>query len=289
VGRASGWQAAEEKPVVVLGAGGLLARGLVETLEEHDYHHVALGKNSLDISYEGRVRAHLRGLNPGMVINAASYTDIDGAEAASEQAFEVNGAGAGHVARVAAELDALVVHISTDFVFDGTEAAPYSPDHNPNPVNIYGKSKLEGERLVRKETEKHLIVRASLLFGPGGKNIVDTLLKGEGAPMKLPEDRIVSPTYTRHFADGIIRLANKGARGTFHLANAGQCDLYTFGREVIRKGNGKISVYPVHSKSIKRPAQRILNGALDCSSAYELLGSALPSWEAALGEYIKSR
>ena len=287
MGRASGWQAAEEKPVIVLGAGGLLARGLVEALEEHDHHYVALSENSLDITHEGRVRAHLRGLNPGVVINAAGYTHIDDAETASEQAFEVNGAGAGHVARVAAELDALVVHISTDYVFDGTESAPYSPRHSPNPVNIYGKSKLEGEKLVREETEKHLIVRTSLLFGPGGKNIVVTLLEGEGATMKVPEDRIVSPTYTRHLADGIIRLANKGARGTFHLCNSGQCDLYTFAREVVRRGSGKTSVYPVHSRSIKRPAQRILNGALDCSSAYEFLGSALPSWEAALEEYIE--
>lgn len=289
MGRASGWEAAEEKPVVVLGAGGLLAKAMVEILEDQDHHYVALGVDSLDITYEGRVRTILKGLNPGVVINAAGYTDIDAAEKEPERAFEVNGAGAGNVAGVCAELGALVVHISTDYVFDGTGLTVYLPDDKPEPVNVYGKSKLEGEKLVRERAEDHLIVRTSLLFGPGGKNLVNTLLEGERKPMKIPEDRIVSPTYTKHFADGLIRLANKGERGTFHLCSAGQCSLYDFAREVVRQGKGTTAVYPVHSRSIKRPAARLLNGALDCSSAYEILGSPLPPWQAALGEYIGSR
>jgi len=288
MGRASGWIAAEEKPVVVLGAGGLLAKAIVDTLEDQDHHYVALSESSLDITYEGRVRVLLKGLNPGIVINAAGYTDIDGAEENPERAFEVNGAGAGNVAGVCAELGALVVHVSTDYVFDGTGLTVYLPEDKPEPVNVYGKSKLEGERLVREKAENHLIVRTSLLFGAGGNNLVNTLFEGERAPMEIPVDRIVSPTYTRHFADGMIRLAGKGARGTFHLCNHGRCSLYAFAREVVRQGKGKTAVYPVHSRSIRRPAARILNGALDCSSSYDILGSPLPPWEAALSEYIGS-
>jgi dTDP-4-dehydrorhamnose reductase len=268
----------------------MVARALVDAMENHDYHYIALGEKSLDITYEGRIAALLKGLNPQVIINAAAYTDIDGAESDRELAFEVNGVGAGNVAAVAAAIGALVVHLSTDYVFDGTGHSPWSPDDETSPVNVYGSSKLEGERMVRERTDNHLIIRTSLLYGLGGKNLVDTLLShGDGDSMDIPDDRIISPTYTRHLAEGLLRLANHGAKGTYHLCNAGQCSLFDFAGEVVRLGGGKTSVSPVPSGSLSRPAQRILNGALDCSTAYDLLGSPLPSWQEALKQYLESR
>jgi dTDP-4-dehydrorhamnose reductase len=290
MGRASGWEAAEEKPFVILGAGGMVARALVDAMENHDYHYVALSEKSLDITYEGRIAALLKGLNPQVIINAAAFTDIDGAESDRELAFEVNGAGAGNVAAVAAAIGALVVQVSTDYVFDGTGHAPWSPDDETNPINVYGSSKLEGERLVRERTDNHLIVRTSLLYGSGGKNLVDTLLSpGDSNSMDVPDDRIISPTCTRHLAEGLLRLVNHGAKGTYHLCNAGQCSLFEFASEVVRLGEGDTSVNPVTSGSLPGPAPRILNGALDCSSSYDVLGSPLPSWQEGLKEYLKSK
>ncbi len=290
MGRASGWEAAEEKPFVVLGAGGLVATAFVEAMEHHDYHYVALSEKSLDITYEGRIAALLKGLNPQVIINTAGYTDIDGAETNSDIAFEVNAAGAGNVAAVAAEIGALVVHLSSDYVFDGSGETPWQPDDGTGPVNVYGSSKLEGEKQVRSRTDKHLIIRSSLLYGKGRHNIVDTVLSHDEAQiLDLPGDMTICPTYTRHFAEGVLRLANLGTTGTHHLCNSGQCTLYEFAREVARTGGGEAGVSQTFSAAINRPAARILNGTLDCTSAYELLGSPLPSWQEGLEQYLESR
>ena len=290
MGRASGWEAAEEKPFVVLGAGGLVATAFVEALERHDYHYVALSEKSLDITYEGRIAALLKGLNPQVIINAAGYIDIDGAEANRELAFEVNATGAGNVAAVGAEIGALVVQMSSDYVFDGSGETPWQPGDETSPVNVYGASKLEGEKQVRGKTDNHLIVRSSLLYGQGRKNIVDTVLSHDEAEiLDLPGDMTICPTYTRHFAEGVLRLANLGATGTYHLCNSGQCTLYEFAREVARTGGGEAGVSQTFSAAMNRPAARILNGSLDCSKTYEFLGEPLPSWQEALKQYLEDQ
>ena len=290
MGRASGWKAAEERPFVVLGAGGLVATAFVQAFEDHDYHYVALSEKSLDITYEAHLPILLKGLNPQVIINAAGYTNIDSAETDREQAFEVNSTGAGNVAGFAASIGARMVQISTDFVFDGSGETPRFPDDETSPVNVYGESKLEGEKQVRSKTDNHLIVRTSLLYGPGRGDIVDTLLSHhEGEILDLSADRIINPTYTRHFAEGVLRLANFGANGTYHLCNTGQCSLYEFAREVVHLGDGEAGVSSGHTKSEPGKADRIRNGSLDCTSAYEILGEPLPSWQEALKQYLEDQ
>jgi dTDP-4-dehydrorhamnose reductase len=290
MGRASGWKAAEEKPFVVLGAGGLVATAFVDALERHDYHYVALSEKSLDITYEGRIAALLKGLNPQVIINAAGFTDIDGAETDRDTAFEVNGAGAGNVAAVAAEIGALVVQMSSDYVFDGSGEAPWQPDDETSPVNVYGSSKLEGEKQVRSRTDNHLIIRSSLLYGQGRNNIVDTVLShDETQILDIPGDMTICPTYTSHFAESVLRLANLGAKGTHHLCNSGQCTLYEFAREVARTGGGEAGVSQTFSAATNRPAARILNGAMDCTKTYEFLGEPLPSWQEGLEQYLEDQ
>ncbi len=289
MGRAPNWQAAEEKPVVVLGAGGMLATALVDVLEDQEQHYVALSEQTLDITYEGRVAAILKGLNPRFIINAAAYTDVDGAETNRELAFEVNGIGAGNVAKVAAGIDATVIHISTDYVFNGSKTSPYLPDDEINPINVYGASKLEGERLIRQASDNHLIVRTAWLYGPNGKNFVTTMLKFGRIrdSLDVVDDQRGCPTYTRHLADGIVHLMNRNITGTYHLSNSGQCSWYEFAKEIFQQTGVNVEVNSVPTEGFPLPAARPKNSVLDCSAAYEILGGSLLTWQEALGEYLK--
>ncbi len=289
MGRAPHWEAAEERPVVVLGAGGMLATALVSALEDEDHHYVALSEQDLDITYEGRVAVILKGLNPRTVINAAAYTDVDGAETHRDIACEVNGAGAGHVATAAASIGANVIHLSTDYVFDGQKRIPYLLGDKADPINVYGASKLKGEKLVRGKTDDHLILRSSWLYGPNGKNFVNTMLDlgRSGGSLDVVDDQKGCPTYTRHLAGGIIRLMNLGVTGTYHLSNTGQCSWYEFAVEIFRQSGITIEVKPVPTEAFPRPASRPRNSVLDCSATFELLGGPLSSWKEALGEYMR--
>ena len=289
MGRAPNWQAAEEKPVVVLGAGGMLATALVDALEDQEQHYVALSEQALDITYEGRVAAILKGLNPRFVINAAAYTDVDGAEANKDIAFDVNGLGAGNVAKVTADIEATVIHISTDYVFNGQKNSPYLSDDKVDPINVYGDSKLEGERLVRQTNENHLIIRTAWLFGSGGWNFVNNMLNlGRNRDaFDVVDDQKGSPTFTRHLAEGIVGLMNRGAVGTYHLSNSGQCTWYEFAKEIFHQSGMNVKVTPVSTEAFPRPASRPRNSVLDCSAANEILGRSLPPWQEALEKYLE--
>jgi dTDP-4-dehydrorhamnose reductase len=289
MGRAPHWKAAEERPVVVLGAGGMLATALVDALEARDLHYVALGEQTLDITYEGRVTVILKGLNPVVVINAAAYTDVDGAEADRALAYEVNAVGAGNVASAAFGLGARVIHISTDYVFDGLKGAPYSPDDKANPINVYGASKLEGENLVRENNGDHLIVRTSWLYGPKGKNFVTTMLDlgCSLSALDVVDDQTGSPTYTRHLAAAIIKLIYHPFKGICHLTNAGQCTWNEFAREIFLQRGMQVEVRPVPTEAFPRPALRPPNSVLDCTMTYQYLGKPMPFWQVALEDYLK--
>ena len=289
MGRAPNWQAAEERPVVVLGAGGMLATALVDVLEEQEQHYVALSEHDMDITIEGRIAAILKGLHPRVVINAAAYIDVDGAESNREIAFDVNGVGAGHVAAVAASMDAQIIHVSTDYVFNGSKESPYLPDDEVDPINVYGASKLEGERLVRESSDNHLIARTAWLYSSNGKNFVDTMLAlgRTKDSLDVVDDQKGSPTFTRHLAAGIVGLMNRGAIGPYHLTNSGQCSWFEFAKEIFGQSRMDVEVNPVPTEAFPRPAPRPRNSVLDCSAAYEILGGPLPSWQEALGKYLK--
>jgi dTDP-4-dehydrorhamnose reductase len=273
---------------VVLGAGGMLATALVKELERREQHYISLSEHDLDITFEGRVITLLKSLNPGVVVNAAAYTDVDGAESNRALAFEVNAAGAGNVARAAAMIDALMVQVSTDYVFDGRKGSPFRPDDPTGPINIYGVSKLEGEKLVAGVAGKHLIVRTSWLFGPGGRNFVTTMLKlsEERDTLKVIDDQVGSPTFTDHLAPGIMKLARLGTTGIHHLSNSGICTWFEFAAEIFRLSGAEVKAVPCTTAEYPTAARRPANSVLDCSASYASLPAPLPSWQEALALYI---
>ena len=279
----------EGRPVVVLGSGGMLGTAIRDVLTDLGRDFVGLRSREMDVTKKEQVDAVLKDIQPCVLINAAAYTNVDGAETEQKRAFDINGLGAGNVAMATSALGITMVHISTDYVFDGTKDGPYLPGDDTNPLGIYGSSKLEGERLVREITADHLIIRTSWLFGPNGKNFVRTMLElGKSrSSIDVVNDQTGSPTYSRHLAKAIMNLLDQKVTGTWHLANADYCTWYSFAKEIFRQSAMAVDVNPLKTEEFPLPASRPHNSILDCSATYKVLGGPLPTWQEALGEYLE--
>jgi dTDP-4-dehydrorhamnose reductase len=276
--------------IAVIGSGGMLGTDLTEVLVRSGFTVYPLDLPEIDITDYNSLSKNLIPLKPNVIINTAAYTDVDGCESDEGRAIKVNGDGAGNAARAAAESEALMVHISTDYVFDGGKENPYDPEDIPNPQNAYGRSKLAGEKQVKEMAPDHLILRSSWLFGRAGKNFVDTMitLGRERDHLKVVDDQRGSPTYTRHLAEGILKLLGTDLRGTCHLTNSGSCTWYGFAREILSIASIDVRIEPCTSEEYPLPATRPANSVLDCTSAYSAIGGPLPSWQEAVREYLKN-
>ncbi|MCD6405290.1 MAG: dTDP-4-dehydrorhamnose reductase [Planctomycetes bacterium] len=242
-----------------------------------------------DITDPESVAALFDEINPDVVINCAAYTNVDGAESDRDAAFDANAVGPEMLARAARASGALLVHISTDFVFDGTLLRPYREDDPPNPQGAYGKSKLAGEVAVAAIAPEHLIVRTAWLYGPNGRNFVSTILQAarDKGHLKVVNDQAGSPTFTGTLAEFVWRLAAAGARGIFHVAGSGKCTWYDLACEAVRLWGIDASVEPVTTAEFPRPAPRPANSALDCGKAERLLGIKVPPWQDGLKAYLE--
>ena len=230
------------KKVAIIGSGGQLGTDLASVFSQDKHAELyLLDHSSVECADKRSVEKALFDINPQVVINCAAFVRVDDCEKESEKAFSVNAKGAGHVAQACAGIGATVVYISTDYVFDGGKSSPYTEKDSPDPLNIYGKSKLEGERLVRDFCPKHFIVRSSGLYGlgRGGKgslawNFVETMLKlaGGGGPIRVVDDQVLAPTFTKDLAGVIAELIDTDRYGTYHITNSGECSWYEFGKAV---------------------------------------------------------
>ncbi|MDH4138942.1 MAG: dTDP-4-dehydrorhamnose reductase, partial [Coriobacteriia bacterium] len=222
-----------------------------------------------------------------VLANAAAHTNVEGAEDDPEVAYLVNERGAQSVALAAATHDLTLVHVSTDFVFDGTKASPYTEEDEPNPLSIYGASKLAGERAVKDVCPAALIVRTAWVFGENGRNFPVKILEvaREKGSVSVVEDEIGSPTYTVDLARGILGLVEAGASGLVHLAGAGSCSRYELARETLRVAGVEAEVLPVGGAEFPTKAARPANSVLDCSRAAGF-GVVMPHWEDALARFL---
>ena len=275
--------------IAILGAGGMLASALEKTLNDSSLHFYSFSEDQLDITDLDKLRTQLLQVNPSIIFNTAAYTDVDGCEENVDLAFAVNAAGAGNVAGVSAELGAKLIHISTDYVFNGKKQSTYKRTDIPDPQSIYGKSKLEGEEAIKGSCHEYLILRTSWLFGPWGKNFVQTMLNlaDQGKEVKVVNDQRGCPTYTLDLAKALLDLARSELTGVHHLTNSGSCSWYEFAATIFQIAGKNVQMTPVTTKDFPRPAPRPLNSVLDSSSTIEILGYALPRWEAAIEDYLK--
>ncbi|HEV7563453.1 MAG TPA: dTDP-4-dehydrorhamnose reductase, partial [Solirubrobacterales bacterium] len=223
--------------ILVTGAAGMLGRDLMLAAGNAGHDVVGFGRAELDVTDAAALEKKFDLERPDLVINSAAWTDVDGAETAEEAAFAVNGAGAGSVAATAAGVGAGVVYVSTDYVFDGAKGAPYVESDQPGPLSAYGRTKLAGEEATAAANKRHFIVRSGGLFGIGGPNFVETMLRLATMQNEVTvvRDQIGSPTYTWHLAYGIVRLIEGLEYGIHHMAAAGKCSWYEFAREIFEQ------------------------------------------------------
>jgi dTDP-4-dehydrorhamnose reductase len=274
--------------VVVAGAAGMLGRDVMLAAGNAGHDVVGFGRAEMDVADAEAVRRRMDMERPGVVINCAAWTDVDGAEAAEEAAFAVNGTGAGNVAAGAREAGAAVVYVSTDYVFDGQKGSPYVESDQPAPLSAYGRTKLGGEEATAAANKRHFIVRSSGLFGIAGGNFVDTMLRLAESTNEVlvVRDQVGSPTYTWHLAYGLTRLIEGIEYGIHHMAAAGQCSWYEFAREIFEQAKTETKVLSGTTEMLGRPAPRPAFSVLQSQREHAI---RLPSWHDGLAGYLAQR
>jgi dTDP-4-dehydrorhamnose reductase len=274
--------------ILVMGATGMLGHALLPVLGQ-SHQVIGVDVEDCDIRDEKAVRTTLRAHRPELVLHLAAYTDVDGCETDPQTAEGTNAAGTRNVAEACAEISAAMLYMSTDYVFDGEQAEPYSERDHPNPINAYGRSKLLGEQHVQAILDQHFIVRTSWMFGPNGKNFVTTILEQahQQKVLRVVGDQRGSPTYTRHLALKLLDLVETDAYGIYHITGSGSCSWFEFARSIvelwpIRGGR----VIPISSAECGRAARRPANSVLENQRLSLMRMALLPHWKAALGEYL---
>ncbi len=292
--------------IIVLGAGGQLGADTIRALMvDGGFNAVGFNSTGLDIRDGENLEGVLKRERPVVVVNCAAYTDVDGAEKETGRAYAVNRDGAGNVARAAKEAGAVLIHISTDFVFDGKKSTPYEETDAVNPLSVYGKSKHAGEEKVRELINEHIIIRASWLYGVTGRNFVKTMVKlaGERERLRVVSDQVGTPTWSADLAR-VISLVVKGITeggvkeaaapyGTYHYSNEGVASWYDFAVAVIEEAALlgvplKCSeVEPIPTSEYSTPASRPAYSVLNKAKIKKTLGVSIPHWRVSLRGMLK--
>ncbi len=275
--------------VLIAGAGGQLGQELLATVPE-SLTAVGLARADLDITDAAAVRSAVAAHQPTVIVNAAAYTAVDRAESEVELAFGVNRGGAANLAAAAQAIGARFVHVSTDFVFDGRAERPYRPDDPTGPVNVYGASKLAGERAALAAAPDALVVRTAWVYGPGGSNFLATMLRlmRSRADVRVVADQIGTPTSTPTLAAGLWRLIGLKASGVLHLTDSGIASWYDFAVAIAEEAvaAGRLGaappVLPIATVDYPTPARRPAFSVLDKSATFAALGAPALHWRVAL-------
>lgn len=273
--------------IAVAGARGMLGRELLGMLGGKA---AGLTRDEMDITSIDSVRKALTSLRPAVVVNTMAYTNVDGCESNRQQAFRVNGEGVKNLAAATAEIGARLVHISSDYVFDGKKGTPYLEDDPVNPLSAYGESKLAGEENARLNPD-HLIIRTQWLYGRHGKNFVETMLSlaKEKDELGVVDDQVGSPTWTFDLSFAIKALIENGCVGTYHAVNSGSCSWFDFAGAIFAERGVTIRLKPITSAELDRPARRPLFSVLDCGKLLRDTGMRMEDWRSALQKYLKAK
>ena len=275
--------------LLVTGAGGMLGRAVVDAAARLGHDVRGCARAELDVTDEAATRQAIAAARPYAIVNCAAYTDVDGAESDRHGAEAVNARGAGNVAAAAADVGAFVVHLSTDYVFDGFKREPWVESDPVAPLGVYGETKLAGERAVAAANSAHAIARTAWLFGSGGRNFVDTMLTlgAQRDEVSVVTDQVGCPTWTGHLAAALVELAERpGETGIHHIAGSGSCSWNELALEIFDRAGIDCRVLPATSEQFPRPAAR---------PAYSVLGTeridplVLPPWQDGLAAYLATR
>lgn len=279
--------------IVVVGASGQLGREVMRAFQAVGWYPVVgLSHGEIECTDPASVLEAIMPLRPGVVVNCAAFVRVDACEDDPQRAFQVNALGALYVARACRKAGARCVYISTDYVFDGAKPDPYAEDDLPNPLNVYGASKLAGDLLVRQACPDALVVRVASLYGGQGArgkgtNFVLTVLDRarRGEPLRVVDDIRMSPTYTVDAARAIVELLRRGVAGVFHVVNEGSCTWYEFAQKALELAGLEVHVESVPHTAYPTKARRPANSALS-TEKLRRTGVCLRPWQDALAEYV---
>jgi len=239
----------------------------------------------------------LREIDPDAIINCAAFTNVDGCEEQVDLAMRVNGEGPGLLAELAKELGAVLVHISTDFVFDGRKKSPYIEEDQPQSLSVYGKSKLAGEQqILQSDLQEYFIIRTSWLYGAGGNNFVETIIRlaKEKPELKVVADQHGTPTWTKDLAQAIFALLRTQEYGIYHYSNEGECSWFEFASEIVALVRTNLNVkvdrlLPIPSESYPLPAERPKYSVMSKDKIKQVTGLTIPVWQKSLKTYLRQR
>jgi dTDP-4-dehydrorhamnose reductase len=269
--------------VLVTGSRGQLGQELAELLPQQGHEIIARSRSQLDISDPQALEEALEIHTPDLVINAAAYTNVDGCETEEELAYRVNALGPRNLAQLCERQGSEILHISTNYVFDGSSERPYQPFDLPKPISAYGRTKLAGEEYIKHLSSRWYVVRSAGVYGQG-RNFVRTMLRvaAERDAIEVKNDEFISPTYARDLAEGIAVIVEAGKYGLYHLTNSGSCSWYEFTCEIFRLAGVEVEVVPIPSSEYPLPAARPANGLLSTLGSPELR-----HWREALEDYLR--
>jgi dTDP-4-dehydrorhamnose reductase len=266
----------------------MLGQDLIEILDPGN-EVIGWDLADLDITQERQTIDRISSIRPKVIINCAAYTNVDGSETEKSLAFSVNSEGARNVAIASTAANALLVYLSTDYIFDGSAQTPYHENSSPNPLNIYGRSKLQGEIHVQERCKNHLIIRTAWLYGHKGNNFVEAILRQAERKKELQvvNDQLGSPTFTRDLSGAINDLLDTAERGIFHVTNSGSCTWFEFAEAILRaKGFMDRIVHPISSQDLNRLAKRPAYSVLDCTRYERATGKKMRHWLEGLRDYF---
>jgi dTDP-4-dehydrorhamnose reductase len=283
--------------VAVVGANGQLGSDLVTEFAANGDHVISLTHADLDVASLESVKSCLHGYQPETVINTAAMHHVEDCEAQPAQAYAVNAIGSRNLALVAGELEALLIHVSTDYVFDGRKNKPYVEEDTPLPLNVYGNSKLAGEHFVRSLSPRHLILRTSALYGSHrcrakrGENFVNLMLKlaRERGRVRVVDDEFVSPTSTLELARQIVALRGCNTYGLYHATGEGSCSWYEFAREILKLTQTPVSLEIAGANEFPSKVPRPKYSVLENAGLKRIGLNRFNQWPVALADYLQHR
>lgn len=274
---------------VVTGVQGQLGHDLVKQLSGKNHDVFGTDRSQLDITNEVAVYAFIEEVKPDAILHCAAYTNVDAAEENKEAAYAVNALGPKYLAQAASKVGAKMVHVSTDYVFNGNATEPYEVDHPTEPLGVYGETKLAGEEFVKQHLDQYFIVRTAWVYGINGNNFVKTMLRlgKERDEVGVVHDQVGSPTYTVDLAAFMIKLVQSDKYGVYHATNEGVCSWYDFAVEIFKQAGMDVKVNPLTSDQFPRPAARPKYSVLSKKKIVEQGITPLRDWKEALAAYME--
>jgi len=279
--------AAEDTRIAVLGGRGMLGSDLVQTCRQRGFDPIILDLPEFDITDDDHLQQAVAGAE--IIVNCAAYTNVDGAESRAELAYQVNAEAVGRLGAVARDVGKWILHISTDFVFDGCGDKPYVETDHPNPINTYGKTKLAGEQLLARSGCEYCIVRVEWTYGSAGNNFVTKLIQRAKSQdtLKVVDDQTGSPTATIEAAKIICELLRKKPRGIYHFASAGYVTRFGMAEFIFDRLSTNVNLVPCKTSDFPSPATRPLNSRFNCGKIAKLLDEPIDSWKGPLGLFLR--